>query len=122
MADEHERAPNPPYVPFSAFKTLLLDLRGHLPTKVDRSVLRTGRSGSVANGLQTGLRFLGLITADDSPTQRLRDVTAADEGQMLLTLKTVLDEAYGGAIKLDELKDMTRQHFETKFNSLAAPG
>jgi hypothetical protein len=40
-----------------------------------------GRSGSDQSGIKTALRYLGLISADDTVTQKLRELVAAMDGE-----------------------------------------
>ena len=73
------------------------DLHSHgvLPQRIDRSVLNRF-SGGVGNQLMTALRFLGLVDADDRPTDSLRslvDAFGSDE-QWQAALQAVIREAY----------------------------
>ncbi|OLC69602.1 MAG: hypothetical protein AUH78_23285 [Gemmatimonadetes bacterium 13_1_40CM_4_69_8] len=105
MAQEEKKPIVAPYVPWSTFYGLIQSLRKDMPAAIDRSVLRDGRSGQQAYELDTGLRFLGLKNADDTPTELLKQlVTATDEAA---TLREVLVRAYEPKLKLAALKTMT---------------
>jgi hypothetical protein len=76
-----EEVGTPPYLPWVTFIGFLRQLKTtSIPTRIDSTVLK-GRSGSDQSGIKTALRYFGLISADDTVTQKLRDLVAAMDGE-----------------------------------------
>ena len=67
----------------------------NLPDRIDGDFLRVaGVSENVYGRVGNALRFLGLIEADDRPTDLLRSISAAPEQEYRQLLEGALREAY----------------------------
>jgi hypothetical protein len=96
-----------PYVSWSTFRGLILDLRQHTPAAIDRSVLRAGRSGAQVSQLENALRFLALKDDQDRPTALCERYLKATPEQEPAVLQEMLSKAYGSALPLKDLNTMT---------------
>lgn len=85
----------PPYVSYSTFKNTLAQLREgkSLPTHIDASVLQN-LSGSSRAWLITALRYLGLITSDNRPTDKLKELHKATPEDEKKIFKAILGHYY----------------------------
>jgi len=113
----------PPYIAYKTWLTFLEDLKTHgIPDQIDRSVLKRFAWG-IGGQLLVGIRALGLITADNKPTQRLADLVAAlDTDQFKHVLERMLRESYPYVFKLD-LTTATPTMFADAFkNNVGAKG
>ena len=108
-------ARTPPYTSFRTFKTFVHDMHeSGVPSRIDRSVL-THFSGVVGTQLVHALRFLGLIEDDGRPTERLRELAAADGApNWPQAFSELLREAYAPLFAI-ELATATPSHFNEAF-------
>jgi hypothetical protein len=72
---------------------------------------------NLQNQLFTGMKFLGLISADDEPTAVLDDLVKGTENERKEKLKKVIEKRYADLIAMD-LTKATRHHFEEKLGEL----
>ncbi len=114
-------AGGPPYVSFRAFLGMLdwLEQEG-LPQAFDRSVWSKRLSGVSGAQMMTTFRFLGLVGADDSPTDLLPQLVF-NRGQRKLMLKQVLRERYPAAFELDLIR-ATPGQLEDRFRQFGIQG
>lgn len=111
MADNSNQTGTPAYISYSTFKNALdLFTEKGLPSSIDASVLPT-MSGSNRSALMNALRFLGLISSEDKPTDALRTLVK-DSGGRKTTLELILKKHYPKS--LNELANGT--HISVKKN------
>ena len=73
MVKDKGRKRLPPYVSYRTFQNFIDGLQQEgIPARIDRSYWSDRLSGSTGIQLMSALRFLGLIDADGTPTNRLR--------------------------------------------------
>ncbi len=89
------KAPRPPYISFSTFKTFTKKMHETvLPNRVDTSILPSF-SNSVAKQVVTALKWLGLIEGDGTPQPELRAlVEYYGTDKWADALRDVLQKAY----------------------------
>jgi hypothetical protein len=119
MADES--APAAVYVAFPTFKNSIEFLSHGVPNQVDRSTF-PGLSGGVQTQLLSGLRFLGLITPDNKPTDALHALAVPDEAARKAQLRTVLQHKYADLFALDLSKTTPDQLSKTMGESYNVMG
>jgi hypothetical protein len=88
------------YVGWTTFTNALDTLSDAMPNRIDRTVF-PGLAGGVQGQLLTGLKFLGLVTADGKPTEALRALAVRDEDDRKKQLEKVLRASYAHLFALD---------------------
>lgn len=83
----------PPYLPYKTFVNFLNGLRHNIPSRIDRSVLRS-LSGSVQGQLIQALRYFDLINVDGRPADSLIALVKAEGGERQRLVGEVLDRSY----------------------------
>ncbi len=98
MPDEPTRH-KPPYLPWTTFQNITDELRGKgLPGTLDRTAIQ-GKSGSTQTHYLAALRYLGLLDAENRPTERFKAyVTDTEQRQAMMA--DLLREKYGEALAL----------------------
>lgn len=96
------------YVSWPTFKNAIEHLAEGIPNQVDRTAF-PGMSGGVQSQLLSGLKFLGLITADHQPTDALHDLAVPDETVRKERLKALLQERYSELFALNLVKATPQQ-------------
>lgn len=102
MEDEKAAGRVPPYTSYRTLKTFIEDLKSQgLPSRIDRSVWGARFSGSVGTQLMSALRFLGLLGAEDEPTDHLQSlVDAFGSDGWKKELRGVLERSYAPVMSL----------------------
>ena len=101
MADDQKAAAV--YVSWSTFKNALDSLSQGIPNRVDRTAF-PGMAWGVQSQLFTGMKFLGLLNDDSSPTPALHAVAVLEETARKEKLKGILLERYSDLFALDLMK------------------
>ncbi|HTD36219.1 MAG TPA: hypothetical protein VK669_01800 [Candidatus Limnocylindrales bacterium] len=109
------------YLPWKTLLAFFGMLSAGIPHRIDRSMFPKYSGGVIAQIL-VGLRFLGLVDDDGSPSALLRAIVAANgsEDQKAL-LRQMIEAAYPDLIALD-LTKLTRQMFEQKLGEYGLTG
>ena len=81
------------YVGWSTFKNAIDILTQAMPNKINRTVF-PALAGGVQGQLLTGLKFLGLVTDDGTPTEALHAIAVRDEAERKKELSKVLRTSY----------------------------
>ncbi len=118
MADDSVAAV---YVGWTTFNNSIENLAHGIPNQIDRSTF-PGLSGGVQSQLLSGFKFLGLMTADNKPTQALISLAVPDEKARKEALKTILQEKYAALFALDLGKTTPNQLNETMGASYGVTG
>lgn len=121
MNEEQEESSSPkmpPYIAFQSLKTLLDKLKKDgLPGQIDRSVL-TNFSGAVGGQVITALKFLGLTTPDNRPTQLFKSlIDAYGSDTWPTTLMHVIKRSYPRVFEIS-LENASPQQFSSHFKSV----
>lgn len=109
------------YVAWPTFKNAVENLAQGVPNQVDRSTF-PGLSWGVQSQLLSGFKFLGLITADNRPTDALHALAVADEGARKDKLKAILQDKYADIFALDLTKATPNQLNEKMGSSYGVMG
>ena len=95
MVKDKGRKRLPPYVSYRTFQNFIDGLQQEgIPARIDRSYWSDRLSGSTGIQLMSALRFLGLIDADGTPTNRLRLLASTRGIPRTEILKEVTTEAF----------------------------
>lgn len=118
VTEEPAPGGTPPYAPYPSYKTSLKVMKDTLvPDRVDRSIWGNKFSGSVVTQMLTTYKFLGLISSDGEPHQRLRKLVAAlDTDQWATELRQVIETAYAPLLTLD-LEKASATQFNERFRA-----
>lgn len=104
---ETERKPLPPYMPYKTFVTFLDHLRAiGVPSHIDKSVM-THMSGGMQSWLKAALKYMKLINADDTPTDRLAGLVSADGDLRKEQMRALFDSSYKFVTSKLDLKNTT---------------
>lgn len=121
-ATKEAAKPLPPYVPYKTFHNFIDSLKQGTPGRIDRSVMGTA-SGAMQNQLLAALRYLHLIDEQGTPTQSLKRLVAAEDGERSQVLRDILEASY--SLFLDDSFDLaiaTPAQFDEKLKSTGASG
>lgn len=104
---ENERKPLPPYMPYKTFGTFLDHLRAiGMPSHIDKSVMAS-LSGGMQSWLKAALRYMKLINADDTPTEMLEKLAAAQGDDRKALLRELFSTSYAFLNGKVDLKNTT---------------
>ncbi len=116
-----------PYLPFRTFQSALESLEHGIPKKLDRTMWPS-QSGLVQSQILMALRFLGLVDAEDTPTDLLHELVTKKDARANL-LESLIIAAYPDIVDHDLTKmspkmvddEMDRYHVtgETKRKAVA---
>lgn len=113
----------PPYLPYKSFKGFVDGLRQAVPSRIDRSLMRT-MSGGQQSAMIQALRFLQLIEEDGRTTPKLHRLATSEGAERQQALQEMLSQAYSFVFKEPgfELKAATAQELEERFRASGATG
>ena len=109
------------YVSWTTFNNTIDTLADAIPNRIDKSVFGT-LSGSIQGQLLTGLRFLGLITADGKPTETLRALAVKDEVERKKQISKILKASYPDLFALELAKATPDELREQMMKSYGVSG
>lgn len=123
MAAQNEQPLKPPYVAYRTFCNSLnkLQERG-VPGRIDASVF-AGQSGSGIAALLAAYKYLGLMKENGAPSDTLKALVAAKEGERGPLMRELLDSRYDflDAPHMD-LANATTQQVESVFRERGITG
>ena len=112
----------PPYLAFKTLKNFLETLRPGIPSRIDRSLMGT-YSGTVQGQLLNTLQFLGLISADGIPSDRLNSLVHSEGPEQQKNLSNILAERYPYLFEDGfDLQNATATHLLEQFAKFEATG
>lgn len=123
MAAQSEQTSKPPYVAYRTFCNSLnkLQERG-LPGRIDPSVF-AGQSGSGIAALLAAYKYLGLMEETGTPSEKLKELVQAKEGERGALMRPVIEARYefitGSNI---DLANATTQQIESVFREQGIQG
>ncbi len=127
--DKAETRQLPPYVPWRTFRNFIDGLRSNMPMRIDKGLMGS-MSGATQGQLISALRFMGLITDNGTPTQRLRDFVKADgeartelmSDLFFAAYRPIIDAAKGETEEANFLDNGTYRQLSEAFAATSASG
>jgi len=121
MATPTKPATTPPYTTYKAFKTMIEGFRENgLPSHLTKSVMPGSPSGKPT--MSASIKYLGLITSDEVPTEKLTQLIESED-KYPDVLKTIVLESYPFLKnKSIDLDSTTTDKLVEKFDELGAGG
>lgn len=100
------KSTNPPYAPWSQVKDFLNKMKVLNPRHITLDYLRTNNlGGQQPNSLLLSIKFLGLIDAQDAPTEKLESIKVRGDHQYSEALETIVREAYSELFSAVNVED-----------------
>jgi len=123
MSNEKETAVVnvPAYVPYKTFVNFLDGLKISVPSRIDRSVVRS-LSGAIQSQLLTSLRYLRLIDDKGIPSDMLTRLVASEGKDREKALAEMLRVSYPFLFQSFDLQRATGRQVEEKFVAAGAGG
>ena len=110
------------YVPWSTFQSAVERFATEgLPGRIDRSLF-PNLSGAVQYQLIAALKFLGLLTENDEPSEKLREMSVQDESVRKEVIRKVFEQSYSDLFALDLMKATPAQLNEKIADSYGLKG
>ena len=108
-----------PYAPWSQFKHFLDKIKVLNPRIIDAEYLRSNQMGGQQPGpLMTAIRFLGLVNADRTPTDRLEQLRVRGEQQFTQALEKVIRDAYSELFNAVNVEEADRDTIYNQIRSV----
>jgi hypothetical protein len=119
MTTDRVRKHLPPYVSYRTFHNFVDRLQQQgTPQRIDRSYWSSILSGSTGPQLMAAMRFMGLVDANDKPTERLKLLVPADGEKRIQLIRGVATEAFSFVLKSNlDLGSATYAQLEECFHS-----
>ena len=118
MVKDKGRKRLPPYVSYRTFQNFIEGLQQGIPARIDRSYWSDRLSGSNGIQLMSALRFLGLVDADGTPTNRLRLLASTRGIPRTEILKEITTDAFGFLFQGSfDLQSSTYSQLQEAFHS-----
>lgn len=112
----------PPYVPYKTFKNFIEGLRVAMPARIDRSIMRS-YSGAAQSQIMVALKYLGLLSHNDVPTEKLTRLISSDGPERQKALKDILVSAYPAIFRDGfNLQNSTPRQLAERFEDVGATG
>ena len=111
----------PPYVSYSTFRNFLDKISKKIPARVDRSLMPL-MSGATQSQLMASLRYLGMVSATDQPTERLQLLAKSQGADRQRILREILETCYPFLFQDFDLQAATNNLIEKKFKDEGASG
>lgn len=91
--DAKDRKPVPPYVAYKTLSNFLERFKQALPGRIDRGLMGS-MSGAAQSQVTTALRYLGMISENNIPTQLMRRYATGEESERRAALREMLQASY----------------------------
>ncbi|SRR6266487_1550666 len=111
----------PPYISYRTFSGFIERLRTGMPSRVDRSVM-SSLSGSNQSQLMAALRYLGLISPNGLPTEKLSKLVSAEDAKFQRGMREILFLSYPFLFKGFDLQKATFDELTGQFAGAGASG
>jgi hypothetical protein len=113
----------PPYLPYKTFDTFIDSLRQGMPSRIDRSLMRS-MSGGQQSSLIKALWFLGLVKDTGAPTSPLTRLVLSEGPERREALRDILTRAYDFLFQENgfDLKTATSMQFEEQIRQAGLSG
>lgn len=117
---EKESLPTPPYVAYKTLKNFLRTLSQAVPSRIDKSVMRSLSGGAQSQIIQA-LKYLRLIDVEGKPADKLTQLVKSEGAEYQKVLREVITAAYPFlASKSLNLESATMHLLEEEFQKLAS--
>jgi len=93
MDTAEKKLPVPPYVAYKTLKNFLDRFNQGLPGRIDRGLMGS-MSGAAQSQVTTALRYLGMISENNIPTEAMKRYVTGEESQRKDALRDMLSKAY----------------------------
>jgi Family of unknown function (DUF5343) len=88
-----EKKPVPPYVAYKTLSNFVDRFKQGLPGRIDRGLMGS-MSGAAQSQVTTALRYLGMISENNIPTQLMREYATGEETARREAFRKMLEKAY----------------------------
>lgn len=88
-----KKAPVPPYVAYRTLKNFVERYKQGLPSRIDRGLMGS-MSGAAQSQVTTALRYLGMITENNHPTETMKRYVTGEEEEQKDALRGALLNGY----------------------------
>jgi hypothetical protein len=110
----------PPYMPFKTFTNLLIRMQQNgVPRRLDSDYLKN-MSGATRSQLMAGLKWFGLLDAEDRPSKTLTELVQAGEDRPA-AVADLWKQHYGWALALAR-ENATQGELDEAFRKLGVTG
>jgi len=93
MDASDKKLPVPPYVAYKTLKNFLDKFNQGLPGRIDRGLM-SSMSGAAQSQVTTALRYLGMISENNIPTDVMRRYVTGEDSQRKEALREMLSRSY----------------------------
>ncbi len=93
MDAKEKKGPAPPYVAYRTLANFLDKFKQGLPGRIDRGLMGT-MSGAAQSQVTTALRYLGMISENNVPTQLMKNYVSGEEDERRAALRKMLEDSY----------------------------
>jgi len=111
----------PPYAPFGTFSDLLDRITARPPSRIVDSVMPV-TSRVIRLQLHAALRYLGLVSSDRAPTDRLKKLLGSQDAERKAVLRETIKQAYSFLFAGFPLGNCTSDELEQEFMKQGASG
>lgn len=112
----------PPYIAFKTFETFLDSLKGTMPGRIDRGVMKS-MSGTAQSQILHALRHFDLVSAHGIPSDQLHKLANTNEENRASVLRELLKEHYPYLFDTSfNISNATAAQINEKFTALGATG
>lgn len=113
----------PPYLPFRTLATFIESLKGAMPQRIDRSLMKS-MSGGMQSQLISALEYLQLISPDTGiPTDNLNRLAHSDKEDRASVLRETLTSSYRFLFENElELERATPDQLQERFRQAGVSG
>lgn len=120
--DEQEKKSIPPYLSYKTFRNFTESLKVGIPSRIDKSLMIT-MSGVVQSQVLAALKFLDLIDASGTPTDKLVRLVNLEGNEKKKVLRDVLHSSYKFIFSNGfDLAATTSKHLEEQFAKTGTTG
>ena len=88
-----KKVPVPPYVAYRTLKNFVERYKQGLPSRIDRGLMGS-MSGAAQSQVTTALRYLGMITENNHPTETMKRYVTGEEEVQRAALREALQSTY----------------------------
>jgi hypothetical protein len=117
METQEKKQAAPPYVAYKTLSNFLDRFKQGVPGRIDRGLMGS-MSGAAQSQVTTALRYLGMISENGIPQERMRRYVNGEESERRGVLKEILEDSYPFIFKGDfdlatATASMLRENLET---------
>ncbi len=115
MDTPEKKAATPPYVAYKTLSNFLDRFKQGVPGRIDRGLMGS-MSGAAQSQVTTALRFLGMISENNIPSQIMKRYVSGEEAERKTALRETLEKSYPFIFRHDfDLSTATAQMLRENF-------